>query len=134
MTMASRVYRVGSKDSSFQLSTMKDLDTFGAPKTSNIGWLSVPSASKVCISLVVRNASVDLDCAVSAKVSGIDPNNPQVADLVLLGVDYGGRVDGITTDGEYILDIVDTACPFIDPEVELSAGSATFSFVLSGKD
>jgi len=133
MAMSPRVYRVGNKNASFNLADSAELDKYGAIKTPNVGWLNTPTVSKVCIHLVVKNAA-GLNCTLGAKVSGIDPDSLSIEDLAIEGVDYDGNIDSIAADGEYVLDIVDTSCPFVNPTVNVIAGEADFIIIIGGKD
>ena len=95
-------------------------------------WISARNCSRVCLHLIVSNAST-LTANLSAFVSGIDPNT--VVGVTINGARYdGGSSDvPISADGEYILDIVATSASYINPYIEISAGSCTVDLIVSGK-
>jgi len=95
-------------------------------------WISARNCSRFCIHLIVTNAST-LTANLSAFVSGIDP--AEVVGVTVNGVRYdGGSSDvPISANGEYILDIVSTSASFINPYIEISAGTCTVDLIVSGK-
>ena len=95
-------------------------------------WISIRNCGKLCLHIIVSNQS-SFGGKLSAFVSGIDPS--EVNSVTINGVRYNGGTSDVTlsVDGEYILDIVATAASFVNPYIEVSAGTAEIKIIVSGK-
>ena len=85
----------------------------------------------VMLHIVVSNAST-LNADFTAYMLGILPSETTTT---VAGVKFDGGTSDInfTANGEYILDITDTAAAAIDPAIEINAGSADIVLFVTAK-
>lgn len=93
--------------------------------------LDIRQATHVGIHIIITNAA-GLTANLTALVGALLPD-PARDTFVGATYDNGASDITISADGEYFLDITATAAAFIDPVLEVSAGSCNAEIFIVGK-
>ena len=134
MSLNPRVLRIGTVTEGFRLSEVPVINSAGditLPEGSAAP-ISVRTSKSVSIHVKISNLSGLTNVKLGVYLYNILPSDAK--DLGLQGVNYGVYKD-ISSNGEYMLDIVDTAAMYIDPVIEASGvGSMDVTFIIAGKE
>jgi hypothetical protein len=128
-----RVYDLGTLSATKKLSELaitRKIDNQVIPVGGSAP-IRIGDFRSVMLHVIVSNAS-SLNADLTAYVMAAHPDDFPSYDFSGAKYDGGSSDINITADGEYILDITDTAANCIDPTIEINAGSGDFVLFVCG--